>query len=134
MTTSFAVKDCTLISKATGKEALNMREFSTREGGGVAEILNWMISLKKELGLETEWEVVTGGKEFYQFTKNFHNGLQGNPVSIPSMPLTAYEQANADNAERARPMMEAADFVFIHDPQPAPLLRICPNRKGRSTG
>ncbi len=104
---------------------------STREGGGVAEILNWMIPLKKELGLEAEWEVVTGGKEFYQCTKNFHNGLQGNPVTIPSMLLTAYEQANADNAERLRPMLEEADFVFIHDPQPAPLLRMCPNRKGK---
>jgi len=56
---------------------------STREGGGVAEILNWLIPFKNELGLEAEWEVVSGDRDFYQCTKSFHNGLQGNPVLIP---------------------------------------------------
>jgi trehalose synthase len=104
---------------------------STREGGGVAEILSWLIPLKMELGLEAEWEVITGDKEFYQCTKNFHNGLQGKPVFIPPTLLKAYEKTNEENAERMRRTLEEADFVFIHDPQPAPLLRMCPNRKGK---
>ncbi|WP_310599523.1 glycosyltransferase [Desulfobulbus sp.] len=104
---------------------------STREGGGVAEILNWLVPFKQELGLEVSWEVITGDAGFYQCTKGFHNGLQGSSVTIPPMLLRAYEQTNADNAERLRPMLEEADFVFIHDPQPAPLLRLCPNRKGK---
>lgn len=104
---------------------------STREGGGVAEILNWLIPFKQELGLEVRWEVVGGDAPFYQCTKSFHNGLQGTPVGIPPALLRAYEQTNADNAERLRPLLEEADFVFIHDPQPAPLLGLCPNRKGK---
>jgi len=104
---------------------------STREGGGVAEILNWMIPLTKELGIDAEWEVVNGGKEFYQCTKNFHNGLQGSPIAIPPVLLRAYEQTNADNADRMRSKLEEADFVFIHDPQPAPLMQLCPNRRGK---
>jgi len=104
---------------------------STREGGGVAEILNWLVPFKQELGLDVCWEVVTGAANFYQCTKSFHNGLQGNPVGIPPVLLRAYEQTNADNAERLRSVLEEADFVFIHDPQPAPLLRLCPNRKGK---
>lgn len=104
---------------------------STREGGGVAEILNWLIPFKNELGLEAEWEVVSGDRDFYQCTKSFHNGLQGNPVLIPPALLKAYEKANQDNAERMRTKLEEADFVFIHDPQPAPLLQLCPGRRGK---
>ena len=104
---------------------------STREGGGVAEILSWLIPFKRELGLDARWEVISGEKDFYQCTKSFHNGLQGTPVALPSSLLRAYEQTNRDNAERLRPLLEDADFVFIHDPQPAPLLRLCPGRKGK---
>lgn len=104
---------------------------STREGGGVAEILNWLIPFKQELGLDVRWEVVNGEKNFYQCTKNFHNALQGSPVNISPALLKAYEATNADNAERLRLHLEEADFVFIHDPQPAPLLLFCPNRRGK---
>ena len=104
---------------------------STREGGGVAEILSWLIPFKQELGLETSWEVIEGGPEFYQCTKSFHNGLQGAPVAIPPRQLAAYEQTNRDNAERLRGLLSEADFVFIHDPQPAPLLHYCPEHKGK---
>ena len=104
---------------------------STREGGGVAEILSWLIPFKQELGLETSWEVIEGDPEFYQCTKSFHNGLQGAPVAIPAKQLAAYEQTNRDNAERLRGLLSEADFVFIHDPQPAPLLHFCPEHKGK---
>ena len=104
---------------------------STREGGGVAEILNWLIPFKQELGLDVRWEVVTGEATFYQCTKSFHNGLQGSPVNISPALLQAYEATNADNADRLRLYLEEADFVFIHDPQPAPLLNFFPHRKGK---
>lgn len=104
---------------------------STREGGGVAEILSWLIPFKQELGLETSWEVIEGDPEFYQCTKSFHNGLQGAPVAIPARQLAAYEQTNRDNAERLRGLLSEADFVFIHDPQPAPLFQFCPEHKGK---
>ncbi len=104
---------------------------STREGGGVAEILSWLVPLKNELGIHTEWEVVTGSQEFYQCTKGFHNALQGNRVEIPGSLLRAYEGANEENADRLRSSLEEADVVFIHDPQPAPLLRLCSGRRGK---
>lgn len=104
---------------------------STREGGGVAEILNWLVPFKQELGLDVRWEVVGGEASFYQCTKSFHNALQGSPVAITPALLRAYEQTNRENAERLRPVLEEADFVFIHDPQPAPLLGLCPNRRGK---
>lgn len=104
---------------------------STRVGGGVAEILHRMIPLMQEQGLETRWEVIEGEGAFFDATKSFHNGVQGDPVELSPALLDAYQATNAQNAARLRPILEAADVVVIHDPQPAPLLSLCPNRRGR---
>jgi trehalose synthase len=104
---------------------------STRAGGGVAEILDALVPLMVELGLDVEWEVVVGDEQFYQCTKRMHNALQGNTVEMPATLIRAYEDTGAANAERLRGALEGADFVFIHDPQPAPLLSHMPNRKGK---
>lgn len=104
---------------------------STRMGGGVAEILTWLVPLMNDLGIHTQWEVLEGNDEFYRITKSFHNGLQGNPIGLPRSRLAIYEAVVADNAERLRAKLEEADFVFVHDPQPAFLLAKCPGRKGK---
>jgi trehalose synthase len=104
---------------------------STRQGGGVAEILEKLVPLMRELEIDACWEVITGESSFYECTKAFHNGLQGNRVVIPASLLEDFEQTNARNAEQLRPILEPADLVFIHDPQPAPLLGLCPERRGR---
>ncbi len=104
---------------------------STRVGGGVAEILEKMVPLSNELGIHTSWEVISGGEDFYHCTKAMHNGLQGHRAPIADSLLAAYEETNRENAERLRDQLEDADIVFIHDPQPAPLLGLCPNRRGR---
>lgn len=104
---------------------------STRVGGGVAEILEKLVPLTQELGIDVRWEVMSGSADFYQCTKSMHNALQGNNVPIPRAQLDAYERTNAANAEQLRPLLEEADLVFIHDPQPAPLLALCPNRRGK---
>jgi trehalose synthase len=104
---------------------------STRVGGGVAEILMKFVPLMQDLGLDTSWEVITGESEFYKCTKSMHNGLQGNPVDISENLLSAYEKTSAENAEKLRDKLEQADIVIIHDPQPAALLKLCPNRKGK---
>jgi trehalose synthase len=104
---------------------------STREGGGVAEILFWLIPLMKELGMESRWEVIEGNEPFFKVTKAFHNGLQGNPVELSAAGRRAYEETNESNAERLRPILQDADFAFIHDPQPAAQLRLTPKRTGK---
>ncbi|MFH0914973.1 MAG: glycosyltransferase [bacterium] len=104
---------------------------STRQGGGVAEILEKLVPLMQELGIETSWEVIEGNDDFYNCTKSFHNALQGKALRIPESLLRVYEEVNARNADKLRPVLEDADFVFIHDPQPAPLLSMCPERRGK---
>lgn len=104
---------------------------STRVGGGVAEILNWLIPLMNDLGLEASWEVVKGSEDYFKVTKSFHNALQGNAAILSQSMINTYESEIAENAKRLRPILEEADFVFIHDPQPAGLLELCPQRKGK---
>jgi trehalose synthase len=104
---------------------------STREGGGVAEILHRLIPLKQELGLDASWEIVSGDAQFYRCTKLMHNALQGNRNGISSDLLQHYEAVNGENFERLKDQLREADVVFIHDPQPAPLLKYCPSHRGK---
>jgi trehalose synthase len=104
---------------------------ATRVGGGVAEILQKMVPLMQELGIDTRWEVIAGESAFYQCTKGFHNAIQGNQVSLPESYLRVYEETNAQTAEELRPMLVDADTVIVHDPQPAALIRHFPDRKGK---
>ncbi|MEA3286559.1 MAG: glycosyltransferase [Candidatus Marinimicrobia bacterium] len=104
---------------------------STKAGGGVAEILDKMIPLMNDLGIDTSWEVINGNPDFYSCTKHFHNAIQGNNVQIPARLLQAYERTNTENASRLEAKLRDADVVFIHDPQPAPLLQNIKGRKGK---
>ena len=104
---------------------------STRRGGGVAEILETLVPLMRALGLDASWEVIEGNDDFFATTKSFHNALQGKPIHISEPALRAYEEVNTANAERLRPVLEDADVVFIHDPQPVPLLACCSDRRGK---
>ncbi len=104
---------------------------STRHGGGVAEILHSLVPLMRALGLDVTWEVISGGEAFFHVTKSMHNALQGFPIPINQADLKVYEESNAQEAERLHDTLKEADFVFVHDPQPAPLLRLTPDRQGK---
>lgn len=104
---------------------------STRVGGGVAEILAKLVPLKRELGIDATWEVIEGDGDFFGTTKSMHNALQGDAVTISRKQLDAYEAVNARNAASLRSKLEGADVVFVHDPQPAPLLNLIPRRAGK---
>jgi len=104
---------------------------STREGGGVAEILEWMVPLMRDVGLDASWEVLQGTEEFFEVTKNIHNGLQGRPVNISHKDWKIFQDVNEGNMGRLRSVLTSADIVFVHDPQPAFLLPLCEGRKGK---
>jgi len=104
---------------------------STGVGGGVAEILMRLIPLKRELGIDASWEVIEGDAAFFETTKAFHNALQGTAVDVPRRQLEAYEAINDANARRLKSRLAEADFVFIHDPQPAAMLHFQGARKGK---
>jgi trehalose synthase len=92
---------------------------STRSGGGVAEILSRAVPLLNQVGLEVQWEVIQGDAEFFEVTKSFHNALQGEDVHLNNSLLEHYQEINRENA---RKFTWEADFVMVHDPQPAWLI------------
>ncbi|MFN4259574.1 MAG: glycosyltransferase [Gemmataceae bacterium] len=110
-----------LARKLHGKRVVHVN--STRSGGGVAEILDWMVPLMVELGLDVRWEVIEGPPEFYKVTKAFHNGLQGLPIALKPNDFRLHRDVNEENAKR---LNLAADVVFIHDPQPVYLPKFTP--------
>lgn len=118
-----------LATPLQGKSVVHVN--STRVGGGVAEILDKLVPLTRELGIDARWEVITGDSEFYQCTKSMHNAIQGNRIAISDALLKHFEEVNEQNARQLQSVLEQADFVFIHDPQPAALLKFCANRKGK---
>lgn len=102
---------------------------STRTGGGIAEILGWMVPMMTELGLDARWEVISGPPEFYRVTKTFHNGLQGQPVRLRPRDFDLHVDVNRENAKQ---LNLEADFVLVHDPQPIYLPQFTPSgRVGR---
>lgn len=104
--------------RLSGKSFLHIN--STFSGGGVAEILNRMIPILKELGINTRWEVIEGDADFFDITKKVHNALQGDPEKITDDMWSYYLETNRKNAAR---LDLNADAVLIHDPQPLPLIR-----------
>lgn len=89
---------------------------STAVGGGVAEMLNRLVPLGEELGLRIRWEVMTGGDDFFEVTKAFHNALHGEAYHPEPGHFDVYRAYNEQNRKRI-PL--DAEFVVIHDPQPA---------------
>jgi trehalose synthase len=71
------------------------------------------------LGLETSWEVIEGDSFFFEITKNIHNAMQGFKVDLTPDMWEHYLEVNRKNA---RNFSWEADFVLIHDPQPAYLI------------
>jgi trehalose synthase len=103
--------------KLSGKVVQNIN--STSVGGGVAEILNRMVPLLCELGVDARWDVIKGGEEFYNVTKKFHNALHGRKEAITK---EMYEIFLENGRENLKFMELYGDIVFVHDPQPITLV------------
>ncbi len=117
---------------------------ATYTGGGVAEILSSLVPLFNGLDVETEWSVIRGDDKFYSVTKSFHNALHGslngvidvcsydrsdtpaglrrqvNELTMKQEMFETYLHWNEINSEE---MDIDSDFVFMHDPQPAAMIR-----------
>jgi trehalose synthase len=119
----------TLGNKLKGMRVVHVN--STREGGGVAEILTWMVPLMCDLGIDAGWEVIEGTKDFFSVTKSIHNGLQGFPVHLSHKDMETYHAVNEENARTLRPILAEADIIVIHDPQPAALLGLCGKKRAK---
>ncbi|MEA1964793.1 MAG: glycosyltransferase [Candidatus Aerophobetes bacterium] len=92
---------------------------STAYVGGVAEMLHNLVPLMRDVGLDVEWRVIEGNKDFFNITKKFHNALQGADITFTKEMKRIYFEQNKLNAGFFK---GEYDFVIIHDPQPAAML------------
>ncbi|MBU4121526.1 MAG: glycosyltransferase, partial [Proteobacteria bacterium] len=113
-----------IASRLWGKRIINVN--STAVGGGVAEILNRMLPLLKDMGLDVRWDVIRGGGEYFDVTKKFHNALHGRRVDIGEQDFEIFMETSRKNLEE---MDTSGDIVFIHDPQPIVLVQKRSNNK-----
>ncbi|MDD5115469.1 MAG: glycosyltransferase [Candidatus Omnitrophica bacterium] len=93
---------------------------STPVGGGVAEILNRMVPLLVELGVDAKWDVIKGGEQFFGVTKRFHNALHGRPEEITRRDFEIFMETSQRNIGEVNTY---GDIVFVHDPQPIALVK-----------
>lgn len=93
---------------------------STAVGGGVAEMLNRLVPLINEVEVPTHWDVITGGNDFFEITKAFHNALHGGEYTLTRQAQEIFLMYNEQNRRR---MQFTEDLIVIHDPQPAALVR-----------
>jgi trehalose synthase len=92
---------------------------ATAYGGGVAEMLQVLVPLMRDVGLDAEWQVIEGQDEFFNVTKACHNGLQGMDIPFTEDMKAIWRHYNEMNARR---FAGEYDYVIVHDPQPAGLL------------
>ena len=74
---------------------------STAVGGGVAEILNRMVPLLKELGINTRWDVIKGGTDFSRLPKNFITPCTEKQEEITQHDFDIFMETSRQNIEQA---------------------------------
>ena len=115
-----------LAEKLAGKSVVHVN--STSFGGGVSEILHRLVPLMRDVGINAEWKVIKGDKEFFNVTKTFHNALQGKEIELTDEMKKVYLQQNELNAKL---LSLDYDYVVIHDPQPLAIITYSDERKGK---
>jgi len=120
-----AIDDLQLLAKKLeGKTIQHIN--STAIGGGVAEILSRMVPLLKELGVNTTWDVIKGGAQFFEVTKKFHNALHGKKEQICKKDFDIFLETSRKNVEE---LNIHGDIIFVHDPQPIVMVEKRDNNK-----
>ena len=90
---------------------------ATSIGGGVAEILNTLVFLMNDVGIDTGWRTLLGSHSFFKITKGIHNALQGDHTWRMTKER---KEIFLEYCKRNSMInhIENHDIVIIHDPQP----------------
>jgi len=111
-------------SEIAGKHILNVN--STYQGGGVAEILNRLVPMMNDLGIDAGWRILHGTPDFFITTKKFTNALMGEKINFTKNKQRLY----IENCERFSSFTHIHhDAVIIHDIQPLPLISFYKKRQ-----
>ncbi len=111
-----------LAAPLEGKRVLHLN--ATAYGGGVAELLTTHVALLRSVGVDAEWEVMSGSDEFFGVTKGVHNALQGAEIEWGAEQERIYLDRVRDNAVR---LDGDWDYIVVHDPQPLAIRQLVRN-------
>jgi trehalose synthase len=89
---------------------------ATAKGGGVAEMLYSAVPFLNILGVETEWKVIRGTREYFEATKELHNLLQGKAGSFSPERQQTY-LCTLEECARQNLIDYEPDVIDVHDPQ-----------------
>lgn len=99
---------------------------STATGGGVAEMLPFLLRYLRAAGVDAQWAVIRGNPAFFAITKRLHNAIHGNPGdggALGEAERQAYDEVTASNAAEVCHDVGGDDVVVLHDPQTAGLVQ-----------
>lgn len=102
---------------------------ATAYGGGVAEILQNLVPLLRDVGVDASWSVLDAPAAFYDVTKKLHNSLQGMAIDISDQERRLYLDVQQQNAAG----LGETDVVLAHDPQAVALRHFSPRTRARWT-
>jgi trehalose synthase len=97
---------------------------STEQGGGVAEMLHFLLGYLAGAGIDARWVVLEGNQEFFAVTKRIHHLLHGQPGDggeLDGPAQGSYWQTLKETLGELQPRVEPGDVVILHDPQTAGL-------------
>ena len=115
-----------LAKAAAGRSMLHIN--ATAYGGGVAEILQNLVPLLRDAGVDAHWAVLDAPPAFYDITKKIHNALQGMELDLSEQEKELFQEVARENAAQ----LTDADVILAHDPQ-AVALRHFANDPRRAT-
>jgi trehalose synthase len=93
---------------------------STEQGGGVAEMLRFLLGYLAGAGIEARWVVLEGTEDFFEVTKRLHHLLHGRPGDGRGLDQTVrgiYEQTQKETLAELQRRVGPGDVVVLHDPQ-----------------
>jgi len=90
---------------------------ASAQGGGVAEMLYSAVPFLNMLGIESEWKIIRGSREYFECTKELHNLLQGKIGSFSPACRQHYFDTLEECANQNLIDYEP-DVIDVHDPQP----------------
>lgn len=87
-------------------------QVSVSRYGGAAEMLNRLVPILNNLGIETSWEIIIGTADFDAIVKAVDKGLSGVEQVVTEAMLARLHATCASNARR---LPLDADLVMVHD-------------------
>src|SRR5215218_1713963 len=98
---------------------------STEQGGGVAEMLHFLVGYLAGAGIDARWVVLEGNQDFFAITKRIHHLLHGQPGDggeLDELARASYRQTLKEALGELEQRVEPGDVIVLHDPQTAGLV------------